>query len=129
MKPTEEVLMQHTTKRQTTPSAYSVYDLTSVEALVQYMHVVSGLPVKYTWIRAIKKGNFDTWPGLTYSNAANYCSHAVETIKVHMVESSQGVLSTKENMPPHRGMKKVTFKVAPEDREEMEDIPPPIKTK
>ena len=66
MKPTEEVLMQHTPKRQTTPSEYSVYDLTSVEALVRYMHVVSGLPVKSTWLRAIKKGNFETWPGLTY---------------------------------------------------------------
>ena len=47
--------MQHKPEIQTTPSAYSVYDLPSVEALVRYMHAESGFPTKYTWIRATKK--------------------------------------------------------------------------
>ena len=85
MKPTKELLLHHTTKIQTTLSAYSTYDLPSVEELVQYMHAASGFPVKSTWLRAIKKGNFETWPGLTYPNAAKYCPRAVETIKGHMV--------------------------------------------
>ena len=114
MKPTDELLMQHTPKRQTNPSAYSVYDLPSVEALVRYMHAASGFPVKSVCLREIKRGNFETWSGLTYSNAVNYFPHAVEMIKWHIVESLQGVRSTKENPPPHRSMKKVTFKVAPE---------------
>ena len=45
-----------------------------------------------------------------------------------MVQSSQGVRSTKNKKPPPRGTKKGIFKVAPEE-EEMDDIPPPIKTK
>ena len=45
-------------------------------------------------LRAIKKINFETWPGLTHSNAAKYSPHAEETIKGHMVQSSQGVQST-----------------------------------
>ena len=120
--------MKHTQKIHTAPSAYSVYDMPSVEALVRYMHAESGYPVKYTWFREIKKENFETWPGLTYSNAAKYCPRAVETVNGHMVQSLQGVRSTKENKPPHKGIKKGTFKVEPEKEEEVGDMPPPIKT-
>ena len=111
LKPTKELLLHHTTKRQTTLSAYSAYNL----PLVRYMHATSGLPVKSTWLRAIKKRNFETWPRLTYSNAEKYCPHAVETIKGHMVQSSQGVRSTNKKAPPPREIKKVIFKLAPEE--------------
>ena len=70
---------------------HSAYDLPRVESLVQYMHAAAGFPVKSTWIKAIKKGNFATWPELTYSNAEKYCPHAVDTIKGNIVKSSQGV--------------------------------------
>ena len=53
------------------------------------------LPVRSTWLKAIKNGNFNSWPGLTYNNAAKYCPQSVETMKGHMVQSSQGVRSTK----------------------------------
>ena len=49
------------------------------------MYTSAGFPVKSTWLKAIKKGKFVTWPGLTYSNAAKYFTHTVETIKGHMV--------------------------------------------
>ena len=58
LKPTEELIMYHTSTRQTTPAAHSAYNLPSVESLVRYMHATAGLPVKSTWIRAIKKGFF-----------------------------------------------------------------------
>ena len=96
LKLTEELITDHTSKRQTTPAAHSAYDLPRVEAIVQYMHVVEGFSFKSTWLREIRKGNFATWPGLTYSNAEKYCPHAVETIKGHMVQYSQGVRSTKK---------------------------------
>lgn len=41
-------------------SAYSSYDLPSVKALVHYLHAATGFPVKSTWIKAIKAGNFAT---------------------------------------------------------------------
>ena len=63
----------YTTKNLITPAARNAYDLPSLEALVRYIHAAAGFPVKSTWIKAIKKGNFATWPGLTYSNAAKYC--------------------------------------------------------
>ena len=110
LKPTEELIMHHTEKRQKNPSAHSAYDLQILEALVQYIHTAAGFPVNPTWLRAIEKGNFDTWPGLTYSNAEKYCPHSVEIIKGHMVQSSQGVRSTKKNTSPPRGIKKETSK-------------------
>ena len=86
LRPNGELLLHQTKEiKQTTLSAYSVYDLPSVEALVRHMHAASGFPVKSTWLRAIKRGNFETWPGLTYSNAAKYCPQVVETMKGHII--------------------------------------------
>ena len=47
--------MNHTSKRQTTPSAYSAYNIPSVEALVRCMHAASGFLVKYTWLKEKNK--------------------------------------------------------------------------
>ena len=52
---------KYTTTSQTGPKENSVYDLPSVEALVRYMHAVSGFPVKSTCIKAIKHGNCYAW--------------------------------------------------------------------
>ena len=67
-------------------AAYNAYNLPSLEALVRYMHVSAGFLVKYTWFKAINKGKFTTWPGLTYLNAVKYCPQSVETLKGHMVQ-------------------------------------------
>ena len=64
LKPTENVINYYRTTSPTTPAVHSAYDLPSLEALVRYMHAAEGLPLKSTWLRAIKKGNFETWPGM-----------------------------------------------------------------
>ena len=53
-------------------AAFSAYDLPSVEALVRYFHAAAGYTVMDTWLKAIKAGNFKSWPGLTYQNALKY---------------------------------------------------------
>ena len=106
LKPTEKMIKDYTRTSQTTPASHSAYDLPIVEALVRCMHAAAVSPIKYTWIKAIKKGNFATWPGLIYSNAAKYCPHASETIKGHMVQSSQGVQYTKKKKHKSRGKKR-----------------------
>ena len=63
------------------------------------------------------------------SNAAKYFPHAVDTIKGHMVQSSQGVISTKKKRYQSRGNKKAPDKVTLEKKYEEEDTPPPLKTK
>ena len=54
---------------QTNLRAYSAYDLSSMEALVRYFHAAAGFPVRTTWLKAIKVGNYRTWPVLTLANA------------------------------------------------------------
>ena len=56
--------------------AYRAYDLPSVETLVRYFHAADGFPVSTTWLKAIKVGNYRTWPGLTLANATSYCPSA-----------------------------------------------------
>ena len=76
--------------------AYIAYDLPSVEALVRYFHAAAGCPVRYTWLVAIKAGNYASWPGLTINNARKYCPSANKTILGHLVQGRQGVCSTKQ---------------------------------
>ena len=45
--------------------ANSVYDLPPTEEAVKWMHAICGYPVKSTWIKAIKKNDFVSWPVLT----------------------------------------------------------------
>ena len=105
LKPNKSIINGYTTTIQTNTAVQSAYNLPRIEALVQYMHAAAWLPVKYKCIKAIKKGNFETWPGLTYSNAAKYFPHAVENIKGHMVQSLQRVRSTMKKKHQSRGNK------------------------
>ena len=52
--------------------ANSIYDLPSTEQAVKWMHAVCGYPVKSTWTKAIKAGNFVGWPILTERNVNKY---------------------------------------------------------
>ena len=55
--------------------------------------------MKRTWLNAIKSGNFDKWTGLTYYNASKYFLQATETIKGHMTQIKQGLISNKVKPP------------------------------
>jgi len=80
-------------------AAFSAYDLPSVGALVRYFHAATGFPVRDTWLKAIKAGNFKSWPGLTLENASKYCPSTIETLKGHMVQTRAHVRSTKPKTP------------------------------
>ncbi len=73
-------------------------DLPSVGALVGFYHACLGFPVKQTWLDAIKAGNCDTFDGLTYSNAAKYCTDSDETIMAHLAQQCQNVRLTKPKL-------------------------------
>ena len=42
----------------------SVYEIKAQPELVRYYHAAAGFPTKLTWLKAIKNGQFSTWPGL-----------------------------------------------------------------
>ena len=81
----------------TTLQAFSDYYLPSIEALIQYFHADSGFPVRDTWSKDIKAGNFASGPGLTNQNASKAYPTTNETLKGHMVQVHQGFCYTKPN--------------------------------
>ena len=82
------------------PQANNAHDILNVTALIRYHQTAAGLPVKSTGLAAIKADNYASWPGLTHTHANKYCPGADKTIKGHMVQTFQGVCSTKPCTPP-----------------------------
>jgi hypothetical protein len=48
----------------------NLYSLPSIPQSIRYLHAAAGFPVEVTWIKAIKAGNYITWPGLTNTTVA-----------------------------------------------------------
>ena len=50
--------------------AFGAFYLPSVETLVCFYQAAAELPIKSTYLAAIKEGNYSTWKGLSHDNAA-----------------------------------------------------------
>ena len=48
-------------------TAANAYRIANIPALISYLHACAGFPVIATWMYAINKGWYSTWPGLTSS--------------------------------------------------------------
>jgi hypothetical protein len=81
---------------QTLRQANSVYDLLSIKQAIKWMHAICGYPVKSTWIKAVKAGNFVGWLLLTEKNINKYYPKTDETPKGHMNQQHKNVRSTKK---------------------------------
>ena len=82
-------------QEEATLGVFSAYDLPYIEVIVKYLHTSAGYHEQDTWIKPIKAGNYESWPGIKYNNAAKYCPSAEKTIKGHMVRTLQNFRSTK----------------------------------
>jgi hypothetical protein len=80
--------------------ANSVYDLSSMEQAIKWTHAVCRYPVKSTWLKAIKAGNYIDWPRLTERNVNKYYPETSETPKGHMNQTRKNVHSTKAKQTP-----------------------------
>jgi hypothetical protein len=80
--------------------ANSVYDLPSTEQAIKWMHAVCGYPVKSTWLKTIKAGNYVGWPMLTKQNVQKYYPETIETAKGHLNQTRKNVRSTKAKPTP-----------------------------
>ena len=78
------------------------YNLPSIKPTIRYLHVVAGFPTKESWLRAIRQGNYNSWPLINIKNVARNFPKSEETLKGHMREQRQGVPSTKKKLPPRR---------------------------
>jgi len=61
---------------------------------ILYLHAAAGFPVESEWIKAIKAGNYVTWPELTAEAVHKHFSESDETQKGHMKQQHQNVKST-----------------------------------
>ncbi len=75
--------------------ANKVYDLPLISQTVQYLHAAVGFPTEVTWIKAIKSGNFNTWPAITQSMVRHHFPESDKTLQGHMKRQQQEVRSTR----------------------------------
>jgi hypothetical protein len=75
--------------------AHQAYNLPLISKMVRYLHAAAGFPVEEMWIKAIKVGNFNTWPTITPSTVQRNFPESDETQKGHMKRQCQGVQSTR----------------------------------
>jgi hypothetical protein len=78
----------------------SVYDLPSTKQAIKWMHAVCGYPVKLTWLKAIKVGNYVGWLMLTERSIQKYYPEATKTAKGRLNQTRKNVCSTKEKLAP-----------------------------
>ena len=65
--------------------------------LAQYLHACAFSPSPSTFITAIRKGHFITWPGLTPSLIQKYLPPSISTAKGHLNQEMKNLQSTKKS--------------------------------
>ena len=66
--------------------------------LAEYLHASCFAPVKSTFLKAINKGFFKTWPGLSQKLVKKHLHPSTYTAKGHLAQTRQHLQSTK--IPP-----------------------------
>jgi len=106
----------------------AVFDLPSAKETARWHHAAAGHPEKEPFLRAIGKGNYSTWPGLTYEMMSKHCPESVESKKGHMKGPRQGIKSTKVNPLENIALDGTRTKIEGEDSEPPA-YEPPVKHK
>ncbi len=75
---------------------HNVYELPSIEPTIRYLQAAVGFPTKESWLKAIRQGNYNSWPLINVKNVARHFPVSEEPLKGHMRGQRQGVRSTKE---------------------------------
>jgi hypothetical protein len=86
--------------RKALQKANSVYDRPSTKQVIKWMHTVCGYPIKSTWLKAIKAGNYIGWPMLTECNVQKYYPKTTKTAKGHLNQTRKNVQSTTVKATP-----------------------------
>jgi hypothetical protein len=72
----------------------NAHDKNNQKALINYLHAACFSPVKSTWIKAIKNGNFLSWPGLNEHTVDKHLSKSTSTSKGHLNQQRQNARTT-----------------------------------
>jgi hypothetical protein len=89
---------------------YNVYELPRIEWTVWYLHAAAGHPPEDTWVKAVGRGNYNSWPLSNTKNVRKYFPELEETQLGHMQGQRQGVqlthLKQPVNISPNPSIKK-----------------------
>jgi len=75
----------------------AIFDLPSTRQTFLWYHASASFPVKEQFIKAVRNGNYTTWPKLTVTLINKYMPDSDETTKGHLKGQGQGIRSTKHN--------------------------------
>eukprot|EP00804_Cyclotella_cryptica_P015847 CCRYP_006351-RA/>CCRYP_006351-RA protein AED:0.42 eAED:0.15 QI:0/0/0/0.6/1/1/5/0/704 len=70
----------------------NVFELPSIKQTIRYFHAAAGFPTKTTWMAAIRRGNYNTWPLVTI---ATYTSTFLSRKKLKKLSRGACVASAK----------------------------------
>ncbi len=76
-----------------------MYKLPSIKQTVQYLHAAVGHPTEDTWLKAIWKRNYNSWPLIDTKTVRKYLPELEETQFGHMRGQRQGVRLTCTTYP------------------------------
>jgi hypothetical protein len=82
---------------------HNVYKLPSLEPTIRYLHATAGFPPKATRLKAVRQGNYSTWPLINKKKITKYFPELEETQMGHIQGQRQGIQSTcpvKPLLPP-----------------------------
>ena len=73
-----------------------------MEQTVRHLHAAAGHPTEETWLKAIKKGNYNSWPLIDTKNIRKKFPESEETQFGHMRGQRQGTRSTRKVHPAQK---------------------------
>ena len=73
-----------------------MYDLPTTEEAIKWMNATYRYPVKSTWLKAIKAGNFTGWPVISKKEVTRYYPETDATPKGHMSQTRKNGRSMKK---------------------------------
>ena len=69
----------------------AIFNLPSTHQTFLWYHAAAGFPVKESFIKAVRNGNYATWPKLTVTLINKYMPDSDETAKGHLKGQCQGI--------------------------------------
>jgi hypothetical protein len=73
----------------------AIQNVNTKRDLATFLHACAFSPIPSTFLRAIQKGHFDSWPGLTASLVTKHLAKSLATSKGHLRMQQQNIQSTK----------------------------------
>jgi hypothetical protein len=115
-------------EKQNPPEAINViFNLPSTcQTFLWHHHAAAGFPAKATFIKAVRCGNYATWPNLTVNLIHKYMSDSDKTTKGHLKGLRQGIRSTRQRVFERLIEREVT-RTKPDGENSPPHLPPPTK--